>query len=667
MASFWVELRRRNVIRVGIAYLAVVWVLIQVADVVLPNVGGPAWILQALMASSALGFPLALVLAWFYELTPEGIKAAAEVEAVDAVRFMGRKLDFAIIGLLVIAVGFLVVVNYVVDEEASLERSIAALPFANESAAEENAEFFANGIHDELLTQLAKIGSLKVISRTSVMGYRDTEKSMREIGQELGVATLLEGRVQRAGDMIRINVQLIDASTDEHLWAEVYNRELTAENIFAIQGEMAISIAEALETTLSPEVVARLEEVPTQNTRALEFYLSGNDFMRRVGNRTNTPLAIRQFERAVEEDPAFVLAWAALARAHMVQYLIDDTDARLSMAEKALERAFQLAPESPEAYLARGRYHVGLNDFDSALEDYAIAERGMPGAAEISRQLAVLYGRKGDPEQAVIHWERAIERDPRNVELLAFQADAYSLLRDYTQAEKYYARALEMNPDCVRCFLRKAVRNPISLNGDANSAIMALDNPPTEIASFVGQQLQWRWLAALYVRDYDSALEHLDSEALDTFENRSSYFPKASFYGTVYHLADQPELAERQFQLAREQLEPELAISPEDFRLHVALGQAMAGLGNSEAALNRANRAIELLPANRRARGTVRYYLITEVLARAGQNEAAIEQLDVFLSTPGLWSIEGLLPDPRLDPIRNDPRFEALVEKYRRK
>ena len=663
--SLFGELKRRNVFRVGIAYLAAVWVLIQVADTVLPVANAPSWILQALLFSSALGFPLTLVLAWFYELTPDGIKATADLEAMKPVKFMGRKLDFAIIGLLVVAVGFLVVANYVVEER---ERSIAALPFANDSEAEENAEFFADGIHDELLTQLAKLGSLKVISRTSVMEYRDSPKSMREIGRELGVATLLEGRVQRAGDMVRINVQLIDSETGENLWAEVYNRELSAENIFTIQSEMATSIAGALRAALSPQEVARLNETLTENTRAYDSYLLGNAYMNRVPNREWTPRAVQMYQRAVDEDSEFAAAWAALSVAHMVMHFnyIDRTDSRLRMAEQAFEQALELAPDLPEVHMAMGRYYYGLGDNEKALEEYAIAEQGLPGNAQLLRAQALVYGDRGEFEQAVDRRARALELDPFNVELLTSQAQTYAMLRDYPQVNRLYERALDIRPDLYGVYLDKAWL-PLVRDGDFAAVRAALARPPldTPERSGNGRQLGIGWLAALYAGDYDSALEYANAMP-DIWETRFFYIPKASILGAIYLLDDQVELAEPQFQVARERIESALANNRQDFRLYVALGSVMAGLDDPDAALGNARQAIELLPASADIRQWARYELITKVLAPAGLNDDAIEQLDAYLTEPGQWSIEGLLPDPRLNPIQGDPRFQDLVDKYRR-
>ena len=324
MASVWGELKRRNVVRVAIAYAIVGWLLLQVADVILDNIEAPTWVFQATLLLLIIGFPVAIIFAWAFELTPEGLKKERDVDRSESVTHLtGRKLDFVIIGVLSIAVVVFSVERFASDEQtpsSSLStddrRSIAVLPLDNLSPDPENA-FFADGIHDDLLTQLAKIGSLKVVSRTSVLEYRDSPKNMREIGRELGVATLLEGGVRRVGNSVRINVQLIDAKTDEHLWAETYDRELTAENIFAIQREMATSIAGELQATLAIEEVARIGVLPTQSTIAYDLYIRGRYFW---NQRTEEGFnrALEYLNQAIEEDPNYALAYAGVASVYVL-------------------------------------------------------------------------------------------------------------------------------------------------------------------------------------------------------------------------------------------------------------------------------------------------------------------------------------------------------------
>jgi len=671
MASVWQELKRRNVVRVSIGYGIVAWLLVQVIVSVEAPLNLPPWTDTLVIVLLAIGFVVALILAWAYELTPQGVKRTKTVPLSDSVAKMtGRKLDFAIIGLLVLALGFVVVDQYVVEESREAQsrdlRSIAALPFANESAEAENAEFFANGIHDELLTQLAKIGSLKVISRTSVEEYRDTSKNMRDIGRELGVATLLEGRVQRAGNMVRINVQLIDAETDEHLWADTYNRELTAENIFAIQGEMATSIADALRATLTPLEVAQLDVIPTQSARAWDFYLSANEYMPRRDTEETGPLAIQQYERAVEEDPGFAQAWAALSRTHSRMYLHSGRSdkAHLESARQTLERAIELAPDAPESHLAMAQYHYnGTLDYDAALRELAIAEQGMPGTAEIFKTRAFIQRRANNWEDARLNLGRAVELDPRNVDTLGHLADTILHLRNYAAAERYNARRLDIAPDNRNANM-KQVMIPMFRDGDFTGLKTALGGQ---------REMSFRdyfaWLGALYEQDYDMALRYLEDWGVEVDDNTNRYMPIESFYGVTYALAGQSELAAPRFEAARTHVETALEEVPDDARLYVALGEALLGLGERGQAIRAAARAVELMPRSTDAliASWIQLDAIKRVLAPAGFNDVLIEQLDDYLTQNGWWSIEGLLPDPRFDPVRDDSRFQEIVEKHRRK
>ena len=328
--GFFAELRRRNVFRVAIAFIIVAWLLLQVVDILVPMLSLPEWVGRLFLLLLVIGFPIALLFAWAFELTPEGIKLEKNVDRTESITHnTGRRLDFAIIGVLVAALAVSLYVNFddAPPAESSMEvgrdvpfeaiatssrpASIAVLPFANRSADPDDA-FFVDGMHDDLLTQLAKISALKVISRTSVLQYRDTEKSMQTIGEELGVTTLLEGGVQRAGKRIRINVQLIDAETDGHLWAETYNRELTTENIFEIQEEMSLEIAKALHATLSPAEQERIADRPTNNMKAYEAYMIGRQRLA-TRNLDDVFESMKYFELAIEEDENFAHAYASLA------------------------------------------------------------------------------------------------------------------------------------------------------------------------------------------------------------------------------------------------------------------------------------------------------------------------------------------------------------------
>jgi len=463
--SFIAELKRRNVFRVGVAYGIVGWLLIEVAHTAFPTLQLPEWTTTLVTVLLIMGFPIALVIAWAFELTPEGIKRESKVDPTESItRVTGRKLDFAIIGLLAVTVVYFVVDKFVLEAEPKLatgateqipggvpiasEASIAVLPFANRSADEADA-FFVDGMHDDILTHLAKIRSLKVISRTSVMEYRNTTKNLKTIGQELGAATVLEGGVQRAGTQIRVNVQLIDAKTDDHLWAEIYDRQLTAANIFAIQTEIATAIAEALRATLSTEEQHRLAAVPTENLEAYEAYLLGKQ---RLASRTTVAFtqAVDYFQRAIRLDPAFALAYVGLAETYVLQAFYSGAPPveTLAKAREAAEQALRLNDQLGEAYNALAAVKEDSNDLEGAEAAYKRALKLNPNhALSLHWYGWMLRSRLGRPEEALELHRRASELDPLSgVMALNVEADLEALGR-FEEAEKWLDKVKELTPD----------------------------------------------------------------------------------------------------------------------------------------------------------------------------------------------------------------------------
>jgi TolB-like protein len=357
--SFFTELKRRNVFRVGLAYAMISWLVLQVTDVVVPILSLQPWVGKLVLLILAVGLPVALVFAWAFELTPEGIKRDAEVDHTQSVTaHTGRKLNFIIISVMAVAL-----IYFALNHDWGGDRggkhigtasgqSIAVLPFANRSALEEDV-FFVDGVHDDLLTLLSKLGDLKVISRTSVEKFRDTSLSMPELATQLGVATVLEGAVQRAGGQVRITVQLIDAATDQHLWAESYDRELTAENIFAIQSDIAQAIARALQAVLTPEEQSRVAAVPTSSFAAYEEFLRGRQklVLREIPDFRQ---AMEHFRNSIQLDPDYAMAYVGLADAyHMLLYYGDMSFAEtIPPMEAAVNSALELDPGLGEAHTA---------------------------------------------------------------------------------------------------------------------------------------------------------------------------------------------------------------------------------------------------------------------------------------------------------------------------
>ena len=366
------EMRRRNIFKVSLAYATVSWLIVQVADLLLPVFNAPLWIVQALVLMLILLFPVTVLLSWAYELTPEGFKATADVDRTQSITIKtGKKLNRIVTVLLSLAALFLVLDNYLIegevlpDPDVAYRQSIAVLPFANRSEVEANAEFFADGVHGGLLNRLARLSDLHVIARTSVIRYRDATLNLREIGAELGVGSILEGDVQRTVDAIRINVQLIDAQTDELIWANTYERALDAANILTLQSEIVAEIADALDVNLNDAEQAGLETVSTENLDALDTYFVGK---LRVADRTEPSLrtAIEAFDRATQLDPQFAAAWAGLAEAWLVlpgRTTNADPQRVRRRASSAAIRAVNLDPDLPDAQTVLG-WHLLLHNYD---------------------------------------------------------------------------------------------------------------------------------------------------------------------------------------------------------------------------------------------------------------------------------------------------------------
>ncbi len=454
MASVWGELKRRNVVRVAIAYAIVSWLLLQVADVILDNIEAPTWVFQATLLLLFIGFPVAIIFAWAFELTPEGLKKEKDVGRSESVTHLtGRKLDFVIIGVLSIAVVVFAVERFASSSLSTDDRqSIAVLPLDNLSPDPENA-FFADGIHDDLLTQLAKIGSLKVVSRTSVLEYRDSPKNMREIGRELGVATLLEGGVRRVGNSVRINVQLIDAKTDEHLWAETYDRELTAENVFAIQREMATSIAGELQVTLSREEVARIGVLPTQSTIAYDLYVRGRFFW---SQRTEEGFnrALEYLNQPIEEDPNFALAYAGVASIYVLMghELFSWSHPRDTYpnAQAAARRALELDDTLAEAHSVLGDALLRYDwDFISADREHQRAIALNPNYGTGHQWYSHYLLPMGREKESLAHSLRALELDPLNLIINLHLGWHYFYVGENELAIEQLQQTLELSPTFV--------------------------------------------------------------------------------------------------------------------------------------------------------------------------------------------------------------------------
>jgi TolB-like protein len=485
--SFFEELKRRNVARMAVLYVVASWVILQVADVLFDALELPAIWTRLILAMLILGLPLALIFSWVYEMTPDGLKREKDVDRSQSITPQtGRKINVLIVILLIIAIAT-VVVDRLLPETAPVastqtaeplaqtdaagtkkpadpaelaagkfapppDRSVAVLPFANRSAREEDA-YFVDGIHDDILTQLARIGSLTVISRTSVEKFRGTSLSMKEIGATLGVKSILEGGVQRAGDRVRINVQLIDVATDDHLWADTYDRELTTANIFAIQSEISTAIAQSLKATLSPEEKEQLDNAQTGNMAALEAYFLGRQAMER---RTSASLAeaVQHFQRAIALDPQYALAYVGLADTYTLQsnYSGLSRQEQSALAEPLIARALEINDRLGEAYISRAGKAADDNDDATAEALYRKGVELAPGYVQGRHWYGNFLAGTGRPAEGLVQLEEAARLDPLAPIVRSSIGGALERLGRLEEARRQYESTLRIDPEFAAAY-----------------------------------------------------------------------------------------------------------------------------------------------------------------------------------------------------------------------
>src|SRR5262245_62177384 len=442
MSGFFEELQRRKVYRVAAAYIVAAGFLIQMASAAFPAWELPNWSLRLVVVLLLIGFPIAVILAWAYDITPQGIQGTP-TRGIHRRRNLILLIALAVI--ISAAAGFFLLPRAVSQK---VDKSVAVLPFQNLSSEPNNA-YFADGIQEEVLTRLSKIGDLKVISRTSTQGYQSEPGNLAEIAKQLGVANILEGSVQKAGNQVRVNVHLVNVQTGSQLWAETYDRKLS--DIFAVESEIAKGIAESLQATLTGGEEQALAANPTSNPEAYDAYLRGLTFESR-GNLLSDALfkAIDFFDLAVRLDPNFALAWARLSGVHALLYANrrDTTAARRYAAKAALENAQRLQPNTAETLLFTGYYQYWvLHDSGLAKATFERVSKKLPGNSEVLYALAAIARSEGHWDESVAYWERGLALNPRNTALLTEVAFTYAALRQFPTALKLYDRALDILPN----------------------------------------------------------------------------------------------------------------------------------------------------------------------------------------------------------------------------
>jgi TolB-like protein/Tfp pilus assembly protein PilF len=551
---------------------------------------------------------------------------------------------------------------------AIVEKSIAVLPFENLSEEKANA-YFAEGIQDEILTRLSKIADLKVISRTSTQHYKSAPENLREIARELGVAHILEGSVQKSGDAVRVNVQLIKAANDSHLWADTFDRKLT--DIFSVESEVAKTIADQLRAHITGQEEQILAAKPTDNPEAYDAYLRGLAYTLKTTTSPANALAAHKYLReAVRLDPKFALAWALLSHEDASGYIIQSLQPTVALREEArqaAETALTLQPNLGEAVVAKGYYHYAcLKDYDTAMRYFEQARPLLPNSSRIPESLAYVERRRGQWDRSESYFNEAERLDPRNVNLLNEHAASYIILRRFPEALRKLDQVLNITPDDVDTLTIKAAVAQAHGDLPRAAALLAPLHPNTDDSY------------ALETQVYQEILERRPRQMIPRLKEVLAKPDQALGYingelrfwlGWAQEVAGDHAAAQASWSQARSELEPFLKEQPDNYLLIGSLALTNMGLGDKTAALALSERAMAALPIEKDAvTGPIPIEILARVAAQMGEPDRAIAALQKLLSIPyaGAFPAGPLTPallrlDPMFDPLRNDPRFQKLV------
>ena len=674
--SFFSELQRRNVYKVGAMYAVAGWLLVQVVTQVFPIFEVSALVQRIIVLAIIAGFPLALVLSWIYELTPQGIVKTDDVAPRASItRRTGQQLNRAIIAVLIAAVLMLLAKLLwpratTATDAAATGKSIAVLPFENLSDDRANA-YFATGIQDEILTKLAGIGELKVISRTSTEKYASHPGNLRTVAAELGVTTLLEGSVQKAGERVRVNVQLIDAGSDAHLWANTYDREL--KDVFAVESEVSQDIADALKTRLSPVEASALAQAPTADAAAYDHFLKAEYALHKATDsnlQADFLLADEQYRQALALDPGFALAQAQLAYSMMSRHWFATplTPAEMADAKNLIERALAHTPELAEAHLASGYWHYwGFRDYEAAKAEFRRALQLAPSNAQAIAALAFVQRRQGEWAAAAATLAKAVGYAPRDSSLIGNYGQTFIVMRRYADAERAMKQALAIDADDIQSRTYLTI-NELMGRGDVAAASIVFAGlplerraPPSNTDGDVMNVVNARVYPYIFSRRFDEALQ---AWPLPIAETPAQHVERLSARVAIQMLAGrraniQPECVELRGRLVALREQQQAA-----FQQTGALSWAELCLGHDEAARDITRRAAEAMPPQKDA-WVSSYFLVGEaqMAAQTGHADEAFAIISQLLAIAAgdAMSIQRLKLDPVWDPLRGDPRFAKII------
>jgi serine/threonine-protein kinase len=541
--------------------------------------------------------------------------------------------------------------------------SVAVLPLRNMSG-DPQQDYFSDGITEDIISHLAGIPGLKVISRTSVEQYKKTTKSLKEIAGELDVDTILEGSVRREGNRVRIVAQLIDARKDEHLWAETYDRDLS--DIFAVQSEVATQIAGALNANVSASLKEQFEKRPTANLEAYESYLEGNQYAA-IQEEQRIRAAIGLYQQALNLDPGFALAYARLSEFHSIMwwYTWDRRAERVNLAKAAVDKALALQPDLPEAHRALGAYYYMCHmDYPRALEHLDFARRIKPGDGLTVALVGYVQRRQGKTAESLATQLQSLELDPRSLQTVFNIGETYALLRNFEEADRYFDRTLALAPDYSRAYTYK-VRIRFRLQNDIEAARNVLERARSVGLGEDPFLLYQGILMETSAGNYTGALDLLSSTQAEVLGEQFWFVPKPLLEAQILDLKGQRELARKKYEAARVLTENKIQADPEDARYYSALGIALAGLGRKQDAIREGLKAVEIMPISKEAyKGTYRLEDLARIYAMVGEEDRALDMLERLMSIPMDLGAAALKLDPSWKSLRNHPRFQELIRRY---
>jgi len=707
--SLFNELKRRNVFRIGAAYVVGAWLLIQVTETIFPLFGFGDTPARLVVIVLSIGFIPSLIFSWVFEITPEGLKKDADVGSEKSItQTTSRKLDRIILVVLALALGYFAFDKFVLDPvedvqiaesahqegrsaaltESFGDKSIAVMPFANLSAESSN-QFFADGIHDDLLTRISNIQDIKTISRSSVMTYRGSKKKLGAIATELGVSTILEGGVQRAGDQVRINLQLIDAASDAHLWAQTYTRELTATNVFVVQAEITEAVAGALQAILTDDERSQLAKQPTANLQALDAYFLGNQLFDQLTSES-VGEAILAYQEAIRFDPDFALAYSKQASAVLAQVGMSGlpNEAQLEKSRPLIDQAILLDPQSSEAFTALGHWHRHSGDAGKAFQAYEQAMALGPNNADaLVNYASMVRFEMSDPATAIELYKRAVELDPQNIGIKRRLAFAMTSVDRAGEGIRMMEDIVDKHPDSAIAYRDlsflysdsefrhdkgiRALRRAIELDpnhppnsywnaimhwrlGDYNNTALWMNNIARLVPNPESARVFRGW-AFIAQRNLESAREEFARPILDD----ALYWIGVFYLGSVDTAEGRPDDAIERYEDYAEQFDGRK--SNTNFYFGIAAIKAYQALGEQQKAQALIDELVSVVKAN----PSVIYHdsaiQDASFYALSGDVEAAIATLEEWVNRGGATSL--LQQDIRhgLGVLADDPRYQSIL------